>query len=284
MVSVKDLWHDYEGKGNPAVRGVSFEIGEGEVFGFLGPSGAGKSTVQALMTGLLRLQRGAIEYGGKPLAALSKSFYEGIGVSFEFPNLYGKLTGLENLRFYAGLFSGPTEEPMALLDRLGLREAAGRRVSAYSKGMKQRLVFARALVNKPRILFLDEPTGGLDPGTAILVKDIIKEKRRAGGSVFLTTHNMGDADELCDRVAFLNEGAIVASGSPRSLKIAHGEKAVRVEYAAEGGTAAETLFLDKAADLARMKELADAGRIETMHSQEASLAAIFVKLTGRGLG
>lgn len=301
MIEVKNLTHDYEGKGQPSVKDVSFTIEDGTIFGFLGPSGAGKSTTQQLMTGLLSLQTGSIRYDGTPLGRMGNEFYNSIGVSFEHPNVFGKLTGLENLAYHAGLYTVTTEEPLRLLEMVGLRDAAGKRASAYSKGMKQRLVFARSLVNRPRILFLDEPTSGLDPATAERVKEIIRQKRADGCTVFLTTHNMHTADQLCDVVAFLNDGEIVAMDAPRELKLAYGERSVAVEYrdgavgqgapagarAAEGGARdgvrREVLFPEKAEDAIRFKALLDSGSVETIHSQEATLEQIFIRLTGRGL-
>lgn len=284
MIAVENLTHDYDGKGTPSVQDVSFTIERGAIFGFLGPSGAGKSTTQQLMTGLLALQQGRIEYDGVSLAELGNEFYNRIGVSFEHPNVFGKLTGLENLRYHAGLYSVPTEDPSRLLEMVGLADAAHRRASAYSKGMKQRLVFARSLLNHPDILFLDEPTSGLDPATAERVKEIIREKRNAGCTILLTTHNMHTADELCDTVAFLNEGRIVAMDAPRELKLSYGERSIAVEYRNNGDAVTrEVLFPDQPSDARRVKELLDAATVETMHTQEASLEQIFIRLTGRGL-
>lgn len=283
MIAVKDLSHDYEGKGNLSVKNVSFSIQDGTIFGFLGPSGAGKSTTQQLMNGLLSVQSGTIEYDGVSLAQQGNEFYNRIGVSFEHPNVFGKLTGVENLTYHAGLYTVPTEDPKRLLDMVGLLDAADRRASAYSKGMKQRLVFARSLINNPSILFLDEPTSGLDPGTAERVKEIIRDKREHGCTIFLTTHNMHSADELCDVVAFINDGEIVAMDAPRELKLAYGERSVAVEHRDDGTVNREVLFPEKPEDAARLKSLIDSGRVETIHSQEATLEQIFIRLTGRGL-
>lgn len=283
MIDVQAVTHDYEGKGNPSVKDVSFTIEEGTIFGFLGPSGAGKSTTQQLMTGLLSLQEGAILYDQVPLAKQGNAFYNKIGVSFEHPNVFGKLTGLENLTYHAGLYSVPTEDPLQLLEMVGLRDAARRRASAYSKGMKQRLIFARSLINRPSILFLDEPTSGLDPSTAERVKEIIRAKRADGCTIFLTTHNMQTADELCDVVAFINDGEIVAMDAPRELKLAYGERSVAVEYRVDGLVEREVLFPEKQQDAARLTSLIDANQVETLHSQEATLEQIFIRLTGRGL-
>jgi len=283
MIEVRNLYHDYTGKGKYAVRDLSFEIGKGEIFGFLGPSGAGKSTVQNIMTGLLPIQQGDVLYGNKSVRNLKPDFFNDIGVSFEHPNLYTKLSGYENLKYYAGLFSVPTQDPMKLLDMVGLRDSAGKKASAYSKGMKQRLVFVRALINKPRILFLDEPTSGLDPSTAGKIKDIILQKKREGCTIFLTTHNMAAADEMCDRVAFLNEGGIAAMDTPRNLKLKYGDKSIRVEYRENDRMFDKVLFPAKADDRKQLNDIINNNEIETIHSQEATLEQIFIQLTGRGL-
>lgn len=283
MIEVKNLYHDYSGKGKFSVMDLSFEIGTGEIFGFLGPSGAGKSTVQNIMTGLLPIQQGDVTYEGKSLKQLKSAFFNSIGVSFEHPNLYTKLSGYENLRYYAGLFSVPTQDPMKLLDMVGLRDSAGKKAAAYSKGMKQRLVFARALINDPKILFLDEPTSGLDPSTSARIKDIILEKKRGKSTIFLTTHNMAVADELCDRIAFLNEGRIAAMDTPRNLKLKYGDRSVKVEYKENGERIEKVLFPAKAEDKGRLNDIISNKEIETIHSQEATLEQIFIRLTGRGL-
>ncbi|MEW6081066.1 MAG: ABC transporter ATP-binding protein [Bacillota bacterium] len=283
MIRVQRLTFTYPGSKVPAVDSVDFEIERGRIFGFLGPNGAGKSTVQNIMTRLLPVQGGAVLYEGKRVEDLGKAFFNRVGVSFEHPNLYERLTGLENLRYYRGLFSGPSLEPERALEMVGLEGAGNKRAGQYSKGMKQRLVFARAIMNRPDFLFLDEPTSGMDPGTARNIKEIIMGQKDRGATVFLTTHNMFVAEELADTVAFLNEGRIVAQDSPRNLKLAHGQKAVKVEYQVDDKVKAETLFLDKDEDRARLGKLVDSGGVETMHSQEASLEQIFIRLTGRGL-
>jgi len=283
VIRVERLTFTYPGSKVPAVDSVEFEIERGRIFGFLGPNGAGKSTVQNIMTRLLPVQEGAVLYEGKRVEDLGKAFFNRVGVSFEHPNLYEKLTGLENLRYYRGLFSGPSLEPERALEMVGLEGAGNKRAGQYSKGMKQRLVFARAILNRPDFLFLDEPTSGLDPGTARSIKEIIMGEKDRGATVFLTTHNMFVAEELADTVAFLNEGRIVAQDSPRSLKLAHGQKAIKVEHRVDGKVQTETLFLDKDGDRARLRQLVDSGSVETMHSQEATLEQIFIRLTGRGL-
>ena len=283
IIEVKNLYHSYVGKETYAVENISFDVKEGEIFGFLGPSGAGKSTTQNILIGLLKLQKGTVIINGTDIKKSSSSHFNKIGVSFEQPNVYKKMTGLENLSFAAKMFDVPTENPMKLLKMVGLEDAATKKASDYSKGMLQRLVFARSMINNPSMWFLDEPTSGLDPTTASIIKNIIRKKKEEGTSVFLTTHNMHIAEELCDRVAFIVDGKINVVDSPRNLKLKYGEKLVKVEYQKDGSVNNEMLSLFEENDKKRFNELIEMGIIETMHSQEASLEEIFIKLTGRGL-
>ncbi|MGI6357992.1 MAG: ABC transporter ATP-binding protein [Bacillota bacterium] len=282
MIRVEGLWHDYSGKGQYAVADVSFTIEKGEIFGFLGPSGAGKSTVQNIMTGLLPLQRGVVEYDGLSVRQLTPTFFNRVGVSFEQPNVYLSLTGLENLRHFAGLFSVPTEDPLQLLERVGLRTVAHRRAGQYSKGMRQRLTLARALLNRPEILFLDEPTAGLDPTTAASMRDLILEQKARGATIFLTTHNMMLADTLCDRVAFIESGRIAALDTPGNLKLKYGQQAVTVTYLEAGVSKTRSFRLD-AAGKEQFAQFMLAVEPITIHSQEATLEDIFIRVTGKGL-
>ena len=206
VVDVNGLTFTYASGTSPAVRDLSFRIDRGEIFGFLGPSGAGKSTTQKVLIGLLRGYRGAVSVLGRDLAAWGADYYEEIGVSFELPNHYLRLTGLENLGYFRALYQGETRRPEALLEMVGLADDGRRLVSEYSKGMKTRLGVARALLNDPRLIFLDEPTVGLDPGSGRGVRNLVRELKQAGRTVFLTTHDMTVADELCDRVAFIVDG------------------------------------------------------------------------------
>ena len=219
-----------------AVRGLAFAVERGEIFGFLGPSGAGKSTTQKILIGLLEGYQGFVRVRDKEVAAWTGDDYERIGVSFEAPNHFLKLTGLENLRYFAALYRGATRTPATLLESVGLESDGNRRVGEYSKGMKCRLSIARCLLNNPDLIFLDEPTGGLDPMNMQRVKDLVRAEREGGATVFLTTHDMAAADELCDRVAFIVDGHIACIDSPRALKLQHGERTVRVEYDSGGRT------------------------------------------------
>jgi len=283
MLKVKNLYHSYTDDDNYAVRDISFNIKKGEIFGFLGPSGAGKSTTQNILIGLLPLQRGEVRLANIDIKKPSERLFNKIGVSFEQANVYKKLSGLENLEFYRKMFKVPTEDPMKLLRMVGLEEAAKKKAGGYSKGMLQRLVFARSMINNPKIWFLDEPTSGLDPTTANKIKEIIKEKNKEGTTIFLTTHNMYIAEELCDRVAMINEGKIILMDSPRNLKLKFGEKLIKVEHKEKGKIRTERLSIVDSKDRERLNLLIQNGKIETMHSQEATLEEIFIKVTGREL-
>lgn len=284
VISVAGLTFTYPRATHPAVRGMDFSVGRGEIFGFLGPSGAGKSTSQKLLIGLLRGHGGQISVWGRDPLAWGQDYYQRVGVSFELPNHYHKLTGLENLRFFASLYCGPTADPMQLLESVGLADAANTRVGKYSKGMQMRLTFARSLINNPELLFLDEPTSGLDPVNARNVKSIISNLKAEGRTIFLTTHDMPTADELCDRVAFVVDGAIIALDTPAELKIARSQRQIRVQYRTPDGRLETTEFaMDRLADDPAFYTVLRSHHVETIHSREASLDDVFVEMTGRQL-
>jgi fluoroquinolone transport system ATP-binding protein len=283
MISVDSLSYTYKSAAQPAVRELSFAVQPGEIFGFLGPSGAGKSTTQKVLIGLLREFQGQVSVFGRDLTSWGSDLYERIGVSFEVPNLYLKLSGLENLRYFGALYEGQKRDPQELLELVDLGQDGKMLVSQYSKGMRNRLNVARSLLHNPELLFMDEPTTGLDPVNARRVKNLIKEQRAAGKTVFLTTHDMTVADELCDRVAFIVDGQIKLIDSPRALKLQHGTPDVRVEYAVNGTTATREFPIDGLGDNAEFMALLRNGGIQTIHSTEATLETIFIDITGRRL-
>lgn len=283
MIQVENLKYTYPGSDNPVLKGLSFQITRGEVFGFLGPSGAGKSTTQKVLNGLLRGFFGSVIVNGTDLRSMDRSFYERIGVVFEFPNLYNKLTALENLKLFASFFTAPTRNPEELLDMVGLAGDRDTRVEAFSKGMRMRLSFVRALLNRPEILFLDEPTAGLDPGNARIMKDIVLGLRDEGATIFLTTHNMADAGELCDRIAFMVDGTLPVIDATEQLRLAHGQKVVRVTFRAGGTTESKDFDLDNLAGNSGFQEVITHHEILTIHTLEASLEEIFIKVTGQHL-
>lgn len=283
MIQVKRLEYAYPGAAEKTLQGLDFAIGRGEIFGFLGPSGAGKSTTQKILIGALKDYAGSAKVLGRELRDIGPDFYERIGVAFEFPNFYSKFTVIENLKMFRSLYSVRTEEPMQLLNRVGLTNAARLKVSQLSKGMKMRLNFCRAILHRPEVLFLDEPTSGLDPVNAKIMKDLILEMKANGTTVLLTTHHMQAAEELCDRVAFIADGQIRLIDSPRELKLRQGRKRVRVEYLMGDHKAAEEFPLEGIGENESFLQLIGRYPVETIHSQEATLEQIFIETTGRSL-
>jgi len=267
-----------------AVDHISFEVATGEIIGFLGPNGAGKTTTVKMLTGQLRPQAGRAILLGHDVALETHQVREQIGVCFEQTNLYEQMSALDNLKLFADLFGVSGFDGYALLRRVGLTGREKDKVAGYSKGMKQRLMVARSLVNRPQVLFLDEPTAGLDPVSSEAIDNIILEERQRGATVFLTTHDMWEADKLCDRVAFMNGGRIAALDSPHALKQQYGRRSLVAEVAGAGGKLdRRQITLDTAETPRAVQELFANGRLVTLHSEEATLEDIFIKITGRRL-
>ncbi len=267
-----------------AVDHISFSVAEGEIMGFLGPNGAGKSTTVKMLTGQLVPGEGKATLFGRDITKNLEKVQGEIGVSFEVTNLYEAMSAEENLKLFARLFGVQSFDATALLKRVGLGGREKDRVETYSKGMKQRLMVARSLVNRPRLLFLDEPTEGLDPASAESIRNIIREERDRGATVFLTTHDMLEADRLSDRVAFINQGKIVALDTPRNLKQQYGKRALKAEVASEGNRLENReIILDRPETAGDIENLFSKEKVVTVHSEEASLEDIFIRITGRGL-
>lgn len=283
-ISVDGLTYTYPGQRKPAVNGVSFEITQGEIFGLLGPSGAGKTTTQRVLTRQQRKFTGGVRVLGKALADWGPEYFEEIGVGFELPNHYLKFTAVENLRFFASLYGKRSRDPMELLAMVGLEADAKKKVDEFSKGMRMRLNFIRASQHDPRLLFLDEPTAGLDPVNARNIKTIIRRLRDEGKTIVLTTHNMYDVDELCDRVCFMVDGRFAALDSPEALKAKFGRRLVTVDYGSGDGVRSEEFELDGLGTNGRFLEIIRTHEIRKIHSQEATLDQVFNDVTGVKLG
>ena len=267
-----------------AVDHIDFEVGRGEILGFLGPNGAGKTTTVKMLTGQMKPKGGEAEVLGFSVADNVREIQGQIGICFEETNLYEGMSARENLNLFARLFEVENFDPEKLLDRVGLSGRGDDKVQNYSKGMKQRLMVARSILHRPEILFLDEPTDGLDPGSAESIRDVILEERERGASVFLTTHNMAEADKLSDRVAFLNRGRIVALDTPHSLKQEYGSRTLKVEIINEAGELEEReITLDTEETPENVRRLFAENNVSTVHSKEATLEDIFIDITGRGL-
>jgi len=277
-IETKNLSRTFNGR--KAVQEVTFTVEEGEIFGLLGPNGAGKTTTIRMLTGQLRPTTGEATVAGFHVVRDRGRVKSKIGVVFEFQNLYERMTGGENLRFAARLYGCDERRAREMLERVDLQERANDPIRSYSNGMKQRLLIARALIHEPRILFLDEPTKGLDPTASRKIRDLVKELAGQGVTILLTTHYMEEADQLCQRLAFLNEGRIVALDTPRQLKVTYGQRSVQATFT-DGQS--RILNLDHPQEGRLLGEWAADGRIMTIHSMEATLEEIFIRLTGKGL-
>jgi len=280
MIEVSNLCFSYTKK--PYITDMSFSVKDGEIFGFLGPSGAGKTTLQKILTGLLETYEGSAKVEGVECKKHTKDFYEKIGVDFEFSTMYEKLTARENLKFFGSLYSGSLRSADELLEAVGLINDADKRVSQYSKGMKTRLNFIKALLHNPTVLFLDEPTSGLDPTNSRIMKDMIIEEKKKGKTIIITTHNMVDAAELCDRVAFIVNGKVCALDSPHNMIMSRG--AAKITYTwSENGEKEASCILNKVSEDKKLKELINENRLLSIHSSEPTLNDIFIDITGRTL-
>lgn len=280
MIQVNHLSFSYTNK--PFIQDISFSVAEGEIFGFLGPSGAGKSTLQKILLGMLPGYQGSAVVNGTECKNHRSDFYESIGVDFEFSTMYEKLSARENLLFFSSLYRKQARSIEELLRMVGLENDADKRVSDYSKGMKSRLNFIKALVHDPKLLFLDEPTSGLDPTNSRLMKDMILAEKNKGKTILLTTHNMQDATELCDRVAFIVGGQIFALDSPHNLIMSKG--AVKVSYTwNDNGEQTGSCPLYRLSEDKLLHELIAENRLQSIHSSEPTLNDIFMEITGRTL-
>ena len=279
MFAVKDLRFTYPKNKEETIKGITFDIAKGEIFGFLGPSGAGKSTTQKLLIKILDQYKGIISYSGTNISELDDSFFEHIGVSFEMPIHFSKMTAMENISFFLKLYK-KNADVKELMTAVGLWEDRDKMVSEYSKGMKIRLNFVRAMLNDPEMLFLDEPTNGLDPTNAMILKDLIRAFKKRGGTVFITSHIMNDIDQLCDRVAFIVDGEIKEMDTPRNLKIKYGKRSIKVEYKENKQIMTQEFPMEEIGQNQDFMTLLKTKDIETIHSGETTLEEIFIKVTG----
>jgi ABC-2 type transport system ATP-binding protein len=278
VIVTEQLTRDFRDR--RAVDGISFTVEEGEIFGFLGPNGAGKTTTIRMLTGQLSPTAGEARVAGCDVRTEQGRLMTQIGVVFEYQNLYERMNARDNLAFYAGLYGANHNCVEQALEQVQLSDRAKEPIKRFSNGMKQRLLIARSLLHGPRVLFLDEPTRGLDPAVSQEIRSLIRKLAGKGVTVFLTTHYMEEADQLCSRVAFLNSGRIVALDTPARLKVAYGQHTARVNLQ-DGRTL--NLALDQPKEAAQLGELLAAGKVQTLHSNEATLEEVFIQLTGRSL-
>lgn len=281
MIKVKNLVYSYPKADAPTLKGLNFEINEGEIFGFLGPSGAGKSTCQKILYKIIGNYSGEISIDNKNLKKWGRDYLQDIGVGFELPNHYGKLTAMENLQLFSAFYSPKKLQNLnSLLEIVGLEKEANKPVDSFSKGMKMRLNYVRAIMHNPNILFFDEPTSGLDPVNAHSIKQHILGLKEQGKTIFITTHDMATADELCDRVSFIVDGEIIITEKPAALKLQHGKNMVKVELKNGKDKVFPLIQLGKNEDF---NKFISQDEILRIHTQEASLEEVFIKITGKNL-
>lgn len=281
MITVKNLSFSYSQL--PFIENMNFQVRSGEIFGFLGPSGAGKSTLQKILIGMLPKYKGSVSINNNEIRNKSDQFYESIGVDLEFPSFYEKFTALENLKFFGSLYDCKLIPVEQLLEMVGLSQHANKKVAGFSKGMKSRLNFARSIIHQPKVLFLDEPTSGLDPSNSQVMKNIILDLKNKGVTIILTTHNMHDATELCDRVAFIVDGNIKAMDTPHNLIMSRRYNEVTYSYLENQKELNTTIALDKISTDKKLQSLIQANALLSIHSNEPTLDNIFSEITGRKL-
>lgn len=281
MITVSNLSYKYPGAPLNVLKSLSFEINKGEIFGFLGPSGAGKTTTQKILYKILHNFEGDISIKKKSLKKWDEKYFESIGVGFELPNHYLKLTAKENLELFGSFYpKKKLKDIPTLFEMVGLEDSINKRVEAYSKGMKMRLNFIRAIMHDPDILFFDEPTAGLDPVNARKIRQHITDLRDQGKTIFITTHNMNTADELCDRVSFIVNGEIRTTEKPSILKHKYGKDTVQVDLK-NGESEAFPL-----ADLGSNKsffQFIKKDHVHRLNTLEATLEEVFIQVTGTSL-
>ena len=281
MITVKNLSFSYSQL--PFIENMNFQVRSGEIFGFLGPSGAGKSTLQKILIGMLPKYKGSVSINNNEIRNKSDQFYESIGVDFEITSFFEKFTALENLKFFGSLYDCKLIPIEQLLEMVGLSQHANKKVAGFSKGMKSRLNFARSIIHQPKVLFLDEPTSGLDPSNSQVMKNIILDLKNKGVTIILTTHNMHDATELCDRVAFIVDGNIKAMDTPHNLIMSRRYNEVTYSYLENQKELNTTIALDKISTDKKLQSLIQANALLSIHSNEPTLDNIFSEITGRKL-
>jgi ABC-2 type transport system ATP-binding protein len=263
-----------------AVRNVSLSVKNGTIFGLLGQNGAGKSTIISMLTCQSHPSSGTAYVGGFNILTDSAEIKRRIGVVFESQNLYEEMSVHENLEFFRRLYGSPKERVNEVLHAVGMKTNPKSKVRTLSKGMKQKVMIARALINDPDILFLDEPSSGLDPHSAREIRQMVMGLKEKGKTILITTHNMEEADFLCEHLAILHKGKIIALDTPKNLKKKYGEEIVRIETVS-GEIFESGLNTKNSSDI--FKNLSDNNQISLIHSKEATIEDVFIKLTGERL-
>ncbi|WP_058301750.1 ABC transporter ATP-binding protein [Gorillibacterium timonense] len=269
-----------EFKTHVALQNVTFQVKEGEIFGFLGPSGAGKTTTIKLLTGQLRATSGEVQVIGEREEGSIRRLSSRIGLLSDTSGLYERMSVFDNLALFADIHGVNRSEIPELLEKVGMAEHMKQEAKKLSRGMKQRLMLARSILHKPALLFLDEPTSSLDPGNTLEIHKLLRKLNKEGTTIFLTTHNMEEADKLCDRVAFLNAGEVVELGVPGELKLKYSDRSVKVVL---DGIPEPIYIPSNAEGGSKLQDWMASGKVKAVHSMEPNLETIFLNLTGREL-
>ena len=278
VIEVRDLVKQF--KNQTALNHLDFSVESGEIFGFLGPSGAGKTTTIKILTGQLLASSGETKLLGIATDALTQDIYQEVGIVTDNSGLYENVSVYRNMKFFADLLKVDKKRIDFLLERVGLAQDKKKLARRVSKGMRQRLVLARALLHSPKVLFLDEPTSGLDPATAQAIHKLLKEVQAEGTTIFLTTHNMEEATKLCDRVALLNDGKIVSLDTPRNTCL-NFKRERKLEVGLKDKS--QVVINQDPAGIAQLNEWLSQDLVETIHSNEPTLEEVFIAKTGREL-
>ena len=278
VIEVRDLVKQF--KNQTALNHLDFSVESGEIFGFLGPSGAGKTTTIKILTGQLLASSGETKLLGKATDALTQDIYQEVGIVTDNSGLYENVSVYRNMKFFADLLKVDKKRIDFLLERVGLSQDKKKLARRLSKGMRQRLVLARALLHSPKVLFLDEPTSGLDPATAQAIHKLLKEVQAEGTTIFLTTHNIEEATKLCDRVALLNDGKIVSLDTPRNTCL-NFKRERKLEVGLKDKS--QVIINQDPAGIAQLNEWLSQDLVETIHSNEPTLEEVFIAKTGREL-
>ena len=278
MIRCNNVYKSFSDKN--VLSGISFDIPAGTIFGLLGPSGAGKTTLIKIITGQLETDKGNVNILNKNVDKLTGDDKKQIGIMMDQFGVYERLSCADNLKVFADIYGIPKSRINETLKLVGLEDAIKKPASSLSKGMRVRLQLARVFMLSPKIIFLDEPTTGLDPMTQKMVHKIIMEKKKEGCTIFLTTHNMEEAAMLCDTVALLNEGVIVDSGAPEEICRRYNHQKKLMIHLKSGDDL--ELNHDETAAI-EVGQLLEMDCIETIHSSEPTLETVFLELTGRRL-
>ena len=260
------------------LTGIDLAIKKGEIFGLLGPSGAGKTTLIKIITGQITINTGDIVVLGNK--NINKDVFSQIGMVLDDSGLYDRLTCFDNLKLFADIYRISKTKLLSTLDKVGLGRERKTTVSKLSKGMRQRLILARAILHSPKILFLDEPTGSLDPATSAEIHKLILEQKESGVTIFLTTHNMEEASKLCDHIALIHEGNIIEYGVPAELCRKYNEKN-QIHILLTNDTTIELHNNKEAAK--EIYQYFEDQMVVSIHSTEPNLETVFMQLTGKGL-